>query len=157
MEEDNKKKLIAVLFENILILTIFMLYFFMLSIFYFKLNEENIILSTKIASIIVLFIGIIIIEFAYRKESGKIGLIGIEALVVSIFTLIMWTIIKRYRITYQPYILYSTFSLVIYYFLKEAIMHTTEKRNYLNNLSDIHEILENEPLKKEAKKRENIQ
>ena len=34
-------------------------------------------------------------------------------------------------------------------------MHTKEKKNYLNNLSDIHEILDNEPQKKEAKKRNN--
>ena len=157
MEEDNKKKLISNFFKNTLILTIIIFYFFLISLFYLKFNLETKIITTKITSMIILFIGIIIIEIAYRKDSGKIALLGIETLIISFFTLITWTISKKYNITYQKYILCGTLISVVYYILKESIMHTKEKRNYLNNLSDIHEILDNEPLKREAKKRKNIQ
>ena len=42
---------------------------------------------------------------------------------------------------------------IIYYFLKGILIYTSEKRKYLSSLSDIHEIVSNEPIKKEAKKR----
>ena len=35
------------------------------------------------------------------------------------------------------------------------IIYTIEKKKYLDSLSDIHEIVNNEPVKKEAKKRKN--
>ena len=120
MEEDNIKRLISVFLKNVFILTIFVFYFFLLSLFYLKLNPENKILLTKISSMIVLFIGIFIIEISYRKDSGKIALIGIETIMISFITLIIWTITKKYEITYQKYILCNTFILVVYYFSPEV-------------------------------------
>ena len=157
MEEDNKKKLMLIFFENILILTIIIFYIFLISFCYLKFNEEMQIKITKISSMIVLFCSIFIIEIAYHKDNGKIALLGIETFIISFYTLIIWTVTRKYNFSYQNYLIYGTFCFILYYILKEAIMHTKEKRKYLNNLSDIHEILGNEPLKKEAKKRNNEQ
>ena len=153
MEDDNKKVLITIFGKNILILTVMIFYLFLMSFFYLKFNGETRIKISKILSITILFISIFIFEIAYRKDNGKIALVGIETLNISFFTLIIWTITKKYNFTYQKYILFCTIILLVYYLLKETIMHTKEKRNIFNNLSDIHEILENDPLKKEAKKR----
>ena len=153
MEEENKKALISILFKNVLILTIMIFYVFLVSIFCIKLNAEMQIKTTKILSMIVLFVSIFIFEIAYHKDNGKIALLGIEIFIISFYTLIIWTITKKYNFTYKNYLLYGTLSIILYYILKESIMHTKEKKKYLNNLSDIHEILGNEPLKKEAKKR----
>ena len=103
---------------------------------------------------IMLSVSIFIFELAYHKDNEKIALLGIETFIISFYTLIIWTITKKYNFTHQHYLLYGTIISILYYILKESIMHTKEKRRYLNNLSDIHEILGNVPLKKEAKKRE---
>lgn len=155
MEEDNKKKIISILFENVLMFTIVIFYIFFLSIFCLKFNSEIQIKITKILSMFMLSVSIFIFEFAYHKDNEKIALLGIETFIISFYTLIIWTITKKYNFTYQHYLLYGTISCILYYILKETIMHTKEKRKYLNNLSDIHEILGNKPLKKEAKKRKH--
>ena len=101
-----------------------------------------------------LFIAIIIFEIAYNKDSTKIGLIGIEILVLSLNILLTWNIINKKHISTQKYIIYSSIIFLGYYVIKSMLIYTKGKKQYLNSLSDIHEIVKKEPIKKEAKKRE---
>ena len=55
---------------------------------------------------------------------------------------------------FRFYLIASSISVATYYILKGIIIYTKEKKEYLNTLSDISEIVkEDEPIKKEAKKR----
>ena len=108
----------------------------------------------KIASLIVLLLTIIIFEIAYHKDSGKIAIHGIETLILAFHTLTIWHIVNKLNISFETYILFSTYAFAIYYILKSILIYTNEKRKYLKSLSDIHEIVSKEPIKKEAKKRE---
>ena len=51
-------------------------------------------------------------------------------------------------------IIVSSYAFSIYYILKAIILYTKERRDYLKSLSDIKEIVDIKPTKKEAKKRE---
>lgn len=153
--EENNKIIRKKIFENLLIAVALMLYFIVINFTYLRL-EENILLNvTKIASLIILLLSIAIFEIAYHKDSGKITIYGIEILILSIHSLTIWNVINKMNISFQTYILFSTYAFAIYYVLKSMLIYTNEKRKYLKSLSDIHEIVSNEPIKKEAKKREN--
>ena len=55
---------------------------------------------------------------------------------------------------FKSYMLISSGIVVIYYVLKVIIIYTKDKKEYLKGLSDISKIVkEDEPIKKEAKKR----
>ena len=152
-EKESNKIIIKKIFENIIIAIAIMLYFIIINFSYLRLDENMLLQGIKIASMIVLFFSITIFEVAYHKDSGRIAINGIEVLVLAIQTLTIWTVINRFKLEFDKYILMSTYAFAIYYVLKAMIIYTIERKKYLDSLSDIHEIVSNEPVKKEAKKR----
>lgn len=154
-EKENNKIIRKKIFENIIIAIAMMIYFIIINFSYLRMEESILLQGIKIASIVILFLSIIIFEGAYRKDSGRIAINGIEVLVLAIHTLTIWTVINRFKIEFDTYVLISTYTFTIYYILKSIIIYTIEKKKYLDSLSDIHEIVSNEPIKKEAKKRKN--
>ena len=154
MEESNKiirKKI----FSNILMAIGIMVYFIVINFSYIRLDEKKLINGLKLVSMLILFLSIILFEIAYHKDSGKIAINGIEILMLAIHTLTIWNIVNKIDISFQTYILFSTYAFAIYYILKSILIYTREKRKYLKSLSDIHEIVSKDPIKKEAKKRKN--
>ena len=154
-EKENNKIIRKKVFENIIIAIAIMLYFIIINFSYLRMEENILLQGIKIASIIILFLSIAIFELAYHKDSGRIAINGIEVLILAIHTLTIWTVINRLKIEFDKYVLFSTYAFAIYYILKSIIIYTVEKKKYLDSLSDIHEIVNNEPVKKEAKKRKN--
>lgn len=155
MEEEkaNNKIIRKKIFENLIIAIAVMLYFIIINFAYLRMDETILLQGIKIASLVILFLSIVIFEIAYHKDSGRIAINGIEVLFVAIHTLTIRTVINRFKIEFDKYILFSTYGFAIYYVLKAIIIYTIEKKKYLDSLSDIHEIVSNEPVKKEAKKR----
>ncbi|MDO4975575.1 MAG: hypothetical protein Q4E61_04610 [Alphaproteobacteria bacterium] len=154
-EKENNKIIRKKIFENLIIAIAIMLYFILINFAYLRMEETVLLKGIKIASLIVLFLSIAIFEVAYHKDSGKIAINGIEILILAFHTLTIWHIVNKMNISFETYILFSTYAFAIYYIFKSILIYTNEKRKYLKSLSDIHEIVSKEPIKKEAKKREN--
>ena len=94
------------------------------------------------------------LEKAYKKDDTSIALTGVELLVLSIHSLSIMHVINVYKYDFRYYLLTSSYIFSIYYVLKSIILYTKEKKEYLNSLSDISEIVKKEePVKKEAKKK----
>lgn len=155
MEENNNKIILRKIFKNLIILVLIIFYFNLINITYITTNENLITLITSISSIVLLFLSILLFEVAYHKDNGKLAINGIEILVIAFHTLTIWYVINRSNLSFQSYLLFSTYAVLIYYILKSIIIYTEGKREYLKSLSDIHEIVNNNPIKKEAKKRKN--
>ena len=153
-EKENNKMIRKKVFENLIIAIAMMLYFILINFSYLRMEEDMLLKGLKIASLIVLLLTIIIFEIAYHKDSGKIAIHGIETLILAFHTLTIWHIVNKLNISFETYILFSNYAFAIYYILKSILIYTNEKRKYLKSLSDIHEIVSKEPIKKEAKKRE---
>ena len=147
------KKINDKVFENIIIAVAIMLYFIIINFSYYRLDTNNLIMMLKIASIIILLFSIIIFEIAYKKDNGKIAIYGIEILVLASHVLSIMQVVEIVKIKFTIYILISSYTFAIYYILKAIILYTIDKRNYLKGLSDIKEIVNNEPIKKEATKK----
>ena len=152
-EKENNKIIRKKIFENLIIAVAMMLYFILINFSYLRMEEDLLLQGIKIASLIILFFSIIIFEVAYHKDSGRIAINGIEVLVLAILTLSIRLVTARFKIDFGKYIVYLAYTFTIYYILKSIILYTMEKKKYLDSLSDIHEIVSNEPVKKEAKKR----
>ena len=107
----------------------------------------------KIASFIFLLFSIFIFEIAYKKDSDEIALNGIEFLALSIFSLLIQYIPKILKIDENMYMIAGTYIFLIYYGIKNVVIYTCERKNELDNLSDIKEIVKDEPIKKETKRK----
>lgn len=141
--------------KNLLLAIAIMIYFVAINYVYIKIGGQNLQQGTKIISLIILLLSITTFEIAYHKDNGIIAINGIEILVLAIQSLTTWVTILRLKIDTNTYILISACTFTIYYVLKSMIIYTLDNRKYLNSLSDIHEIVMNEPIKKEAKKRKS--
>lgn len=109
----------------------------------------------NISSMIILLISIIMLEIGYRKDKKNIFVYGIEIFGVATFILLIKHMPKILECDIKTYIETGIVAFVAYYILKIAIIYTRKKQIELKNLSDIKEIVKEEPTKKETK-RKNI-
>ena len=146
------------IFRNIIIAIGVIIYFAILNFTYFKIEQENILNVIEICSGVLLFVALILLEIAYKKDSGKFTISAIEFLVLAFHSLSIKYVITRYDYQLQFYLLTSSYVISIYFILKAIIIYTKGRKKYLDTLSDIPEILQkDEPIKKEAKKRSEIE
>ena len=140
-------------YQNILIAVIIMIYFIIINSMYYKFDNTMLLNILKVLSIAVLFFGIIVLEIAYRKEKGNLGINAIEIIILAGHTLSITHIVQLQKFEFANYILVSSYIFSIYFLLKSIIIYTKEKRDYLKSLSDIREIVVNNPVKKAATKK----
>ena len=144
------------IFKNLLKAIGIMCYFIVLNFAYTRMNTDRLMNDIEIFSGLFLISGLIMLERAYKKDDGKIALSGIELLCLSMHSLSVNHVITFYQYDFRFYLLTSSYVFAIYYVLKTIVIYTKEKRQYLRTLSDISEIVKEEPIKKEAKKRRKV-
>ena len=158
ISKEIEKKVSTKTFINLLIAILIMAYFCVISVIYKNVLQGQIIHVVKVATLAFLAITLVLIEFAYKKESKRLFIHSMEALLLATHSLTTMHIIKIYNFDFQNYILFSSYVFSIYYVLKTIIINTKARRDYLKSLSDIPEIVQKEePRKKEAFKKEKIE
>lgn len=158
MKELDEKYLKG-MYLNILKAIIIVLYFFILNAAYEKVNIVYLDKGIKLCTMIFLFIAIYMFERAYKKDDGKLAIQGIEILILSMYTLTMEHITNRFDFEFKIYSLVASYIFAIYFMLKCIILYTKGKKEEVEKLSDIKEIVKKEePVKKEAtkKKKEEV-
>ena len=131
-----------------------MIIFFIIIFLYNEVTFEKLELSIQTFSGIFLLLGLINMEKSYKTDSNAKIIRAIEFFTISIYTLSIMHIIKKYQYDFQIYTAASSYIFAIYYVLKSIIIYTNCKRKMLENISDIKSIVQKEePVKKEATKR----
>ncbi len=150
----KEKKVNKNIIRNLLLAVAIMLFFIIINFSYYRIEDLSFLLGLKILSGFFLFLGIIILEIAYNKDNGIIAITAIELFVLSIHMLSMNHLVEISKIQFSSYILISAYLFSLYYILKAIIIAIKVKKEYLKSLSDIREIIDIKPIKKEAEKRE---
>ncbi|MBR0490595.1 MAG: hypothetical protein IJJ82_00920 [Clostridia bacterium] len=149
------KKTAKKVFSNLIIAVLVMAYFCIISAVYDNIHETGIIGVIKIATMVFLGIALILIEFAFKRESKTLLIHTFEALAIALHSLTIVYVTRVFNLDFKRYILVSSYIFSIYYVLKAIIINTKARKEYLNNLSDISDIVKkDEPTKKEAFKKE---
>ena len=159
-KEKNKEKnkmtneTINRIFYNVLLAVIFMIYFFVLNIGYNSVMLERLEKAIHLFSGIFLVIGLVFLEKSYKNDDGKKAITAIELLVMSVHSLSIMHVVTKYKFDFQIYLTASSYIFSIYYVLKSIIIYTKGRKKYLDELSDVKEIVKkDEPIKKEATKK----
>ena len=138
---------------NLTYAIITVIYFVFISTQYSKFSGINLNNYIHISSLFFLGISIVIMEISFRKSDELIFTNGIEFLAMAVFILLTQHMTKLFNYSIQVYTLAGANFIGIYYILKSAILYTKEQQNKLNNLSDIKEIVKDEPIKKVSKRK----
>ncbi len=142
------------IFKNLLGAIAIIIYFIILSFAYTRMNIVRLTQDIQVFSGAFLVFGLITLEKAYKEDSIKTAITSIELIILSLHSLSIMHVITLFKYDFQVYLITSSFIIVIYYVLKAIVIYTKDRKEYLRGLSDISQIIkEDEPIKKEAKKR----
>lgn len=152
--KEISQEILKKIFGNLLKAVGVMIYFIILSLAYVTMQQERLIGDIEVFAGAFLVIGIVFLEKAYKKDNGSIAITGVEFLFLSLHSLSIMHVITLFQYEFRLYLLTSSYILSIYFVLKSIILYTKGRKDYLNSLSDISEIVKKEePIKKEARKR----
>ena len=142
------------IFKNLVRAILVMLYFITLNFAYTRMNLERLIGDIEVFSGVFLVLGLLALEKSYKEEKGSTAITAIELMALSMHSLSIMHVITMMKYDFRTYLLTSSYIIAIYYVFKAIVIYTMQKRKELKELSDISEIVkEDEPIKKEAKKR----
>lgn len=153
--KDVRESIYTKVFNELGIAIFIILYSLVLKFSFTKIDENTFTNCVHGISSALCVFAIVLFELAYKKNSEKIGLYGVEQLVLSIISLFMPYIYFKRSTTFKN--LYSLFGLYIsvYYVIKAFVVYIIEVRKYKAGLSDIKEIVndKNESYLEEKSKR----
>lgn len=144
MPENLKGKIRKEIFANILLAIGIIVYFIFLVLGSLDTTKEIRSIDLKIFSLILLFTSLILFEIAYKKDSGRLALNGVEILVVAIITLFLPYIVFELDRTHQKYYILASSIIAIYYIVKAIVITNKAKSVYEKQESDIKEITKKE-------------
>lgn len=148
-----KKPIVKDVITNAVYLMLITIYFVCFNTQVITLETTMIIQYIDISSITFLAIAIVMFEVGYRNNKAKIFINGVEFSVLATATLLIKHIPKTLGHTMEHYTEIVIYAFIAYYILKSVIMYTKLKHDELKKLSDIKEIVKEEPIKKETKRK----
>ena len=115
-----------------------MLYFIFLLLGFYNIEKSVYQLDLKVFSMCILFVAIVLLEKAYKEDSGRIAIFGIETIVLAVITLGLIYVNLMLSSNYINIVLIIAMIIAIYYVLKSIIMHIKgKKKYYVDNMKEI--------------------
>ena len=116
IQETEKKKvpkqvsqeILKKIFKNLILAIVVMIYFISCNIVYTQLEWNQMEIITKAVSGIFLLASIIMLEFAYKRDSGTLTMTAIELLVLSIHALFIDHVVTLYQFDFRTYLITSS-------------------------------------------------
>ena len=100
---------------------------------FYNINNKVFITDVKAFSIAMLCGAIAIFEYAYKKDSTKFAIYGIESLVMAILTMSLIYINLMYFDKFAYVVAIIAFALAAYYIVKCVVIYKINKKKYFMN------------------------
>lgn len=124
-------------FKNILYAIIVILYFVLIIMGCKSIKSDIFITDLKVFSMTLIITTICVFEKAYKKDSGKLAITGIEFLVLSICTLLSIRIYTIFNSKFVSSITSFALLFAIYYVAKAIKVYIQEKKQLNKEVNDI--------------------
>ncbi len=144
MTEEVKDGLNQRIFHNCLVAIGVMLYICAIDVVYIYAKQEMISLALKVFAMFLMMLTIGVFEVSYRKESGKLAIVGIELLMFSVIVLYIPQIYVNLDKLFCQVLLFTPIFCGVYYIAKSILIYIKTEKEYQNNLSDVKEIVKDE-------------
>lgn len=136
--KEDLKEINKPVFYNILVAIIVLVYFIFLILGFNNIEKNVYQTDLKVFSMCILFLAIILLEKAYKKDSGTLAIYGIETIVIAIITLALIYVEFMASANYINIVLTISYILAIYYVIKSIIIYIRRRKKYfVNNMKDM--------------------
>ena len=137
--KEVSQEILKKIFKNLVLAILVMGYFAILNLAYNNMKQERLVGDLKVFSGAFLIVGIIVLEKAYKEDSGKKVIGAIEAFVMSIHTLTIMHVITMLNYDFRLYLLTSSYIIAAYFVLKSIILYTKARKEYLDRFDKVDE------------------
>lgn len=137
--KEELKKINKPVFTNILVAVGIMIYFIFLILGFYHIGKEAYQTDLKVFALCILFLAIILLENAYKKDSGKIAIFGIEMIVLAVITVGLIYVNLMLSSHYINVVTITSYIITIYYVIKAIVVYQKGKNKYF--VDDMKEIM----------------
>lgn len=128
--QEELKKMYKQVFINVFIAIVIMLYLNFLILGFKNIKDNVFITDLKVFSLTLLAIAIGLFEYAYKIDSGKFALYGIEVLLLSLVTIASIYIYLIWNEKFVYIMAFLTCVFAIYYTAKSIVIYSKMKKQY---------------------------
>lgn len=138
ISKEKINKIHKKIFKNILFAIVILIYFILINMGYTSIKSDVFITDLKVFSITCIVATICVFEYAYKKESGKYGVNGIELLILSIATLLCIRIYTIYNNKFVSLVTSIALLFAIYYVGKSIVEYVKYKRKLNKQTTNVY-------------------
>ena len=133
LPKEIKKEIRKSIIFNLIVAFIIILYLCTINILFYKLENNVFEQQMKFFALGIISVTVIMFEVAYRKQSKRICLIGIELLLCSIVSLYIPYIYLFANVNLKIFTIILPCAIAVYYIIKAIIIYKTRKIQYQSN------------------------
>ena len=144
LPQDVKENIKTNIFHNLIAAVIILAYLAAINVIYYNFKQNDFEYYMKYFALGIIVVTVIDLELAYRKDSKKLWLIGVELLACGILSLYIPYIYLHTTAYLRNCVMLLPAVLLIYYAFKSMIIFKQNQFKHRNNLSDVKELLNDE-------------
>lgn len=141
LPEHIKEKIHTNIFQNLIAAIIILAYLLAIDITYRVCEAEVFEYYMKYYALGIILGTVFVFEIAYRKNSKKYTLIGVELLCCGILSLYIPYIYIHTSSQFRNIVMILPAFLTVYYLIKSILIYKAKQFKYTSNLSDVKEIV----------------
>lgn len=130
LPKEESNKINRYLFQNIMVAIAIIVYFIFLN-----LGKQNIQLNVyvtdlKVFGMCILLLAIMLLEKAYKDDSGRLAVFGIEMIVLSLTTISLIYVDLMLSSRYSVILTSISYIFAIYYLIKSVVIYLKKRKKY---------------------------
>ena len=147
LPQEVKENIKTNIFHSFIAAVIILAYLAAINVLYYSFEQAIFEHYMKYFALGIIVVTVIDIEIAYRKDSKKLWLIGLELLACGILSLYIPYIYLHTTTYLRNCVMLLPAALIIYYLFKSVVIFKQNQFKHRNNLSDVKELLSNDERK----------
>ncbi len=138
LPEEQLNQIHTRVFQNIFLAVIIILYLNFIILGFKNIENSVFLVDLKVFSMSILVIAIGVIEYAYKKDSGRHAIHGIETLVLAIATMGFIYLNMMWQEKFVPVVVITALVFAIYYVAKTIAIYKKMKKQFsLENIKEM--------------------
>lgn len=147
LPQNVKENIKTNIFHTLIAALIIVTYLVAINLMYYKFDHNSFEQYMKYFALGIILITVVDIEIAYRKDSKKLALIGVELLTCGVLSLYIPFIYLHTTAYLRNSIMILPAVLLIYYAFKSFVIFKQNQIKHQNNLSDVKILLQDDERK----------
>lgn len=136
--KEEQDKMNVEVFKNIAIAIVMVVFLNFIILGFINIENSVFLVDLKVFAVSILAIAIGVFEYAYKKDSGKIAIYGIETLILAFAMLAFIYLDIMCHSNFVIITVLITYTIAIYYTIKSIIIYQKMKKQYyINSMKEI--------------------